>query len=179
MTPSAGNPARAASIPAKSTGSRKARRQMSLKIERIGSQCRRRAAAVLEVLAGVLRPGDAAKALGLSLPAYYKLEGRALEGLIRGCQPPTRGPRPTPDVELQKLRREHQRLRQELHRYQALARTSQRAVGLPSRPPASKPDARGRRRRKPTVRALKVVKALHQIPEDPPQASLADGETGG
>ncbi|NLF32539.1 MAG: hypothetical protein GX591_16820 [Planctomycetes bacterium] len=154
-------------------------RQMSLKVDRIGAQCRRQAAAILEVLAGVLSPADAAKALSLSLPAYYKLESRALNGLIQGCQPPARGPRPSPEVELKKLRREHQQLRQELRRYQALARTSQRTVGLPSAPPSGKTDARGRRRRRPTVRALKAVEAIGRIPDDPAQTPVAASPAAG
>src|SRR6185437_11206452 len=41
-------------------------------------QARRQAAAILEVLAGVRRPSEAAQALETSLPRYYLLERRAL-----------------------------------------------------------------------------------------------------
>jgi hypothetical protein len=45
------------------------------------------AAAILEVLAGVRTPTDAAQALVVSVPRYYQLEQRALEGLIAACEP--------------------------------------------------------------------------------------------
>jgi hypothetical protein len=45
-------------------------------------EARRLAAAVLEVLAGVRSPSDAARVLGLSLARYYQLEQRALAGLV-------------------------------------------------------------------------------------------------
>src|SRR6266446_3622667 len=43
---------------------------------------KRMAAAILEVLAGARTPLDAATALAVSLPRYYQLESRALEGLV-------------------------------------------------------------------------------------------------
>ena len=47
----------------------------------------RLAACVLEVLAGLRGPTEAAGALGVSLARYYQLEQRALAGLVRGCEP--------------------------------------------------------------------------------------------
>lgn len=47
------------------------------------SDARRRAAAVLEVLAGARTPTQAAEALGVSLPRYYLLEQRAIGGWWR------------------------------------------------------------------------------------------------
>jgi hypothetical protein len=135
-----------------------------------------RAAAVLEVLAGVRTPSQAASALSLSLGAYYKLESRALRGLLGGCCPQKRGAQPSPEKELATLRKRCQRLDQELRRYQALARAAQRAVGLaaPKEPP--KKDAAGRRRRRPTVRALKAVAVLEA---DGPAAAPARAVRGG
>ena len=46
---------------------------------------RKTAALVLEVLAGELNPAEAAEILEVSLPRYYQIEKRALEGLIRAC----------------------------------------------------------------------------------------------
>jgi hypothetical protein len=147
---------------------------MALKLDRTTVDSRRQAAAILEVLAGVRTPTDAAKALSLSLPAYYKLESRALQGLINGCQPAARGPTPSPEVEIRKLRRDCQRLQQELQRYQALARNAQRAAGLAAVIPAPKTDARGRRKRKPSVRALRAIDAIRQVPETaPPQTPIS------
>jgi len=121
------------------------------------------AAAILEVLAGVRTPTDAATALGVSLPRYYALEVRALEGLLRACERRPRGRRLTAERELGKLRREVERLKREAARAQALLRTAQRAVGL--RPPEAgrpKVDSSGkkRRRRRPTTRALRAVELL-------------------
>jgi hypothetical protein len=140
---------------------------MAIKLDRTSVDSRRQAAAILEVLAGVRTPTDAAKILSLSLPAYYKLESRALQGLVNGCQPAVRGPGPSPEVETRKLRRDCQRLQQELQRYQALARNAQRAAGLSAVASSPKVDARGRRKRKPSVRALKAIRTIRSIPEPP------------
>jgi hypothetical protein len=145
---------------------RKPRAPLGLRLEQSSSSGRRQAAAVLEVLAGVRSPAEAAKALALSLPSYYKLEIRALEGLVNGCQPPPRGARPSPEVEVRRVQSECRRLQHELQRYQALARSTQRTVGLVAPPaPAKKMDARGRKRRRPAVRALKAAKMLQSVPD--------------
>src|SRR5260221_13686581 len=52
---------------------------------------RKQAAAILEVLAGARTTGQAAEALGVSLPRYYQLEQRALEGLLSACEPRPQG----------------------------------------------------------------------------------------
>ena len=75
-------------------------KHMNIKLAGTLQESRRQAAAILEVLAGVGTPTDAAKALSLSLVSYYKLEARALRGLVLGCQPVGRGPRPSPEVEV-------------------------------------------------------------------------------
>jgi len=56
------------------------------------SETKRLAAAILEVLAGVRSPADAAKTLEISLPRYYLLEQRALAGLLAACEPRAKGP---------------------------------------------------------------------------------------
>jgi hypothetical protein len=149
----------------KRRGSRGPKVPMALKLGALTPEIRRQAAAVLEVLAGVRTPTDAAKDLSLSLPAYYKLESRAVRGLIFACRPPGRGRVSSPELEANKLRRQCQRLTQDLQRYQALARSAQRAAGLPVHPAASPKDAKGRKKRKPVVRALKALAAMKQAPE--------------
>jgi hypothetical protein len=122
---------------------------------------KRTAAAILEVLAGARAPAQAAEALGVSANRYYQLESRALQGLVDACEPRPKGPGVSPEKELAKVRREADRLSKEAARYQALARVTQRAVGI--RPPGpAKPgkDGKGRRRRRPAVRALKAVEGL-------------------
>lgn len=120
---------------------------------------RRRAAAVLEVLGGAMTPSEAAEALGVTLATYYLLEGRALEGLVAACEPRSRGRSVAPGKSLLTLKRENERLRQELSRTQAIARTVQRAAGL------HVDDGEGagthqKAKRRPHARALKAARAL-------------------
>ena len=90
------------------------------------------AAAILEVLAGA-RPGGAAAALGMSLPRYYQLEGRALRGLLQPASRSREGAAQHAG-ELAAFRTD-QRLQRELARQQALVRLAQRSVGLAPAPP--------------------------------------------
>lgn len=137
--------------------------------ERVASpEARRAAGVVLEVLAGERSPGEAAEALGISPPAYYLLESRALEGLVHGCEPRPKGRVVTAQSELQALRKQCARLERESARYQALARVAQRTAGVPAKKkPDSKPAA-GRRKRKPAVRALKLAQRLTGPAAEPP-----------
>jgi hypothetical protein len=136
-----------------------------------GSQeARKAAAAILEVLAGGLTPTDAAGALGVSVPRYYILESRALEGMVTGCEPRAKGPGKSPDHALATLTREHERTKRELARSQALTRAAQRAVGLSLLHAQKKSDGKpGKRRRKPVVRALRAVERL-KVPGSQPDA---------
>ena len=57
-----------------------------------------RAAAILEVLAGDRTPQEAATVLSMSLPYFYILERKALEGLLKACEPQPKGtPAPGPE----------------------------------------------------------------------------------
>jgi hypothetical protein len=143
-----------------------------------------RAAAILEVLAGLRGPTEAATLLGVSVSHYYLLERKALQGLVTGCEAQPQGPR-RPELEQQvaRLERELETCRQECLRQAALVRVTQRAVGLPaadashqsvakpkprqrspakptSSKPASSKTASSRRRRRPTVRALRAARSL-------------------
>jgi hypothetical protein len=135
----------------------------------IGLEARRAAALILEVLAGVRTPAGAATALGIRLPRYYLLEQRAIQGLIAACQPRPVGRTVSTDRQLARLQRELAVSQRELARHQALARTTQRALGLappatPCSTAASKAQqassASKRRRRKPCVRALRAARLL-------------------
>jgi hypothetical protein len=135
---------------------------------------RRKAAAVLEVLAGARKPSDAAQVLGITPMRYYLLEMRAIQGLVKGCEPLKIGPKVSPDKEAQRLRKQIDTLERECARYAALARVAQRAVNLLPPPPINKaaPGKKGRRH-KPPVRAYKVltkVKASLETAEPPTQA---------
>lgn len=130
---------------------------------------RRRAAAVLEVLAGVRTPAQAAEAVGVSLPRYYLLEQRAIGGLVAACEPAPRGPQANAQRRVAALEREIARLTRESGRHQALARAAQRTLGLapptvlrPAGKTAEKAasSAKARRRRRPAVRALTLAEEL-------------------
>jgi hypothetical protein len=134
-------------------------------------EAQRLAAAILEVLAGVRTPGQAAEALGVSLPRYYHLEGRALRGLLASCEARPPGRVRSPDKELATLQRQHERLQRELSRQQTLVRMAQRSVGLTA-PPVPAPAAKGskKRRRRPVVRALAAATHLQQRSQETPGA---------
>jgi hypothetical protein len=114
------------------------------------------AAAILEVLAGVRTPLEAATALVVSLPRYYQLESRALEGLVQACVPKPKGRARSAANEVTALRQQNERLQREVTRQQSLVRVAQRTVGLP--PPAVK--VTGKRRRRASARALAVARRL-------------------
>lgn len=140
-----------------------------LTVERLSTNASERArlvaASVLEVLAGLRSPTDAATALGLAPVRYYQLETRALGGLLKACEPAEHGrPRVGKDGdeklqdENKNLKQDNHRLSQELARLQALLRTARSAFGLkPPTPPAVAKVKGGKRIRKPRVRALRLA----------------------
>ena len=140
----------------------------------------RRAAAVLEVLAGMRTPSEAAKALGLSVNYYYVLERKALAGLLAACQPQPKGPPgPSNEQQLARVQQELDKCRQECMRQAALVRATERAIGLSAVSPSSKrgngkpEDGKKRkRRRRPAVRAMLAAETLRQ------NSSLEDGSAG-
>jgi hypothetical protein len=135
--------------------------------EVITREAQRLAVGILEVLAGVRTPTDAAAAMGISVPRYYLWEQRALEGLVTACQPRGAGKIVSSGCQIRALEKEVARLKQECVRQQALVRAAQRTIGL-APPPAPKPATKiggkavGKRvrKRRPAVRALKAVAAL-------------------
>ena len=96
----------------------------------VSRDAQRVAAAVLEVLAGVRTPTEAAVALSLSVPRYYLWEQRALEGLVRACEPRPQGKAASQRHQMALLEKEVNRLRQDCARQQALVRASQRTISL-------------------------------------------------
>jgi hypothetical protein len=129
------------------------------------SEANRIAVAILEVLAGTRSPAEAAAALKVSLPRYYLLETRALEGMVAACEPKPLGKQPSPETRITLLEKELQLARRQCARQQALVRVAQRSVGLPAAETqkgktSSKRDRRGRKKRRPAVRALKAADTL-------------------
>jgi hypothetical protein len=124
-------------------------------------EAKRLAAVILEVLAGVRPPSQAAEALQVSLPRYYQVETRALQGLLAACEPRPKGRQPELAQELATLQQHNARWQREVVRQQALVRLAQRAVGVP---PAATPGAKaaGKKRRQRKARALTVAARLRQ-----------------
>ena len=134
------------------------------------TQATLRAAAILEVLAGERTPRQAAAVLSMTLPNFYIVERKALQGLVKACEPQPKGPpAPGPERKLETLESELARCKRECQRHEALVRATQRAVGLPAQPaPAAQKEKQGengsarRRRRRPVVRALRAARTLRQ-----------------
>jgi hypothetical protein len=140
-----------------------------------GQEAQRTAAAVLDVLAGVRTPRQAAEALGVSQARYFQVETRAVQALVDSCAPRPRGPGRNVDKELATLRRQLQRLQQEVSRQQTLLRLAQRTIGLPPpRPTLAKPSGTGqskKRPRRPVVRALRAAEALQRRSQEAAQSA--------
>jgi hypothetical protein len=165
----------------------------------VSREAQRFAAAILEVLAGVRTPTEAAAAMSVSVPRYYLWEQRALEGLVRACEPRPQGKGGSERHQIARLEKELGRLRQDCARQQALVRASQRTIGLAappgyplagaagkpvaksgSKPPATSGTAvagKAKRKRRPVARALVAAAALQaSSPESeiPADSSLAN-----
>jgi hypothetical protein len=135
-------------------------------------ESKRLAAVILEVLAGVRTPGQAAEVLHVSLPRYYQLEVRALRGLVESCEPKPKGRQAQTGSAEAALRRENEHLRREVTRQQSLVRLTQRNIGLT--PPAPKAVTGKKRKRRPCVRALQLAQRLQREAAEPPAAAEED-----
>jgi|SRR6516162_182524 len=131
-------------------------------------EAQRQAALILEVLAGVRKPAQAAQVLGVSVPRYYQLESRALGGLVSACEARSKGRIRSVEAELAVLKKRHDRLQQELVRQQALLRMAQRSIGLTPAPDSEAKSGSKRRRRRPVVRALGAAGHLKEQSEPLP-----------
>jgi hypothetical protein len=135
------------------------------------SEAQRRAAVILEVLAGLRSAPQAGAALKISVNHYYLLERQALQGLVTACEPRPKGQRVDQQRQLRALEQALERSQRDCQRQAALVRATQRAVGLPATPPpehaAGKP-RRGKngksapRRRTTAIRALRMAHRLSQ-----------------
>jgi hypothetical protein len=133
-------------------------------------EARKRTAMILEVMGGLSTPSAAAAAAGMSLPRYYALEKKALEGLAAACAPlGRRGRRASPEREVEGLRERVKRLEREASRNLALLRASQRAAGWTAPLAKKKPDKNGggRKPRRPAARALAVAESLRRAAASP------------
>jgi hypothetical protein len=138
-------------------------------VPQASKEAKRLAAVILEVLAGVRQPSQAAEALQMSLPRYYQVETRALQGLLAACEARPKGRQPQLAQELATLQQHNTRLQREVARQQALVRLAQRAVGVPAAAPAPKTTGKKKRQRK--ARALTVAARLRQETAEADQPS--------
>jgi hypothetical protein len=130
-----------------------------------GRDAKRLAAVILEVLAGLRTPAQAAVASNVSVPRYYQLEARAMVALVAACEPQPKGRRRGPLQEVVALQKDNERLKREVGRQQALVRLAQRSIGITAPPPV--PTSKARRQR--TARALVAARRLRE------SADQADG----
>jgi hypothetical protein len=150
------------------------------------SEANRLAIAILEVLAGVRTPAEAAANVNLSLVRYFQLETRALQGMVKALEPLPKGKQSSLDVRLRQLEKQLQQSRRECTRQQALVRVAQRTVGFPlTTSPNTQGNGSGRKgaktgdgvkqkkKRRPMVRALKAVQALRSRSASAPSADPA------
>lgn len=147
------------------------------------AEAKRSVHAMLEVLAGLKSPSQAARALSISLPRYYVLETRALEGMLKALEPREKGKRSASlESRLEAAEKERDRLRGELERMRSLVRAAQRTVGLPSAPPQREEKKGGRKKRK-VNRTRKVLSRLgdgtREAGERIAEAPVAGGEERG
>lgn len=133
-------------------------------IEAGTSEATRLAVVILEVLGGGRSPADAAEALGITPPRYYQLETRALKGMVAALEPQPKGKQPSLEGRIARLEQALERARHDCARQEALVRAAQRSLGIKPAPATDrKPPAKdrsGRRKRRPTVRALKAARAI-------------------
>ena len=143
-----------------------------LELQQITPEARKQAACVLEVLAGVRTPEQAATALSVALPTYYNLEIRALRGLIWACTPQPPGRTMGLTSKLRAAEVKSASLEKQLQRYQALLRNTQRNIGLLPPPQLLRDSAKGKRKaRKPAVRALRAIEAIRSAQASPPESA--------
>lgn len=134
-----------------------------MKTGEASKEAKRLAAVLLDVLAGTRTPTQAAETLGVSLPRYYQLEDRGLNGLLAACETRPRGRQANAQTHVHALTKENDRLKRELGRYQSLVRLTQRTVGVPPPTPAKeKPTTGKRRKRRATVRAMRRADRLRE-----------------
>jgi hypothetical protein len=152
------------------------------------SQARRIAAVLLEVLAGLRATGSAAKELGITPMRFYQIEERAIGGLISACEPRPSGLQPErrDALELASLREQVRRQTQELNQARSVLRTTRRQLGVATAPepiavkPGTRKDGKPTKAkvRRPTVRALTMVRRLMKADATAAAASGSAASTG-
>ena len=144
-------------------------------------EARKHACVLLEVLSGLKGPGEAAEELAVSLPRYYVLEARALEGFVKALEPRERGPGPASvESRLAKAKSESEQLRKELTRAQSMLRMARRAAGLKpeKRPTAEKGKKSKRRKVNRTRRVMALIGGEAEEEKKPQSPQTGQGARG-
>lgn len=139
------------------------------------AEAKRLCALILESLSGIRTTQEAADEMSVSLPRYYQLETRGLQGMVLALEKRERG-RPKEDEDRLKIAQESLvELKLDLARYQALYRTAQRAIGVQEveRKASAKTNKKTRKsRRKP--RGQRIVSVLRDCPKESDPPSIPD-----
>lgn len=149
--------------------------------EAANGDARRKAAVILEVLAGLRSATVASETLGLALARYYVLERRAVSGMVAALGPRPRGRPRTDEERVRQLTSEVERLRAEVARLEALHRLSQRAIGVAGESRSGHGSARrqpspGRSARR-TKRVLARLRESEEGKAAPARAARAESKT--
>ena len=139
------------------------------------AKARRYAAAILSVLAGERTTAEGSEMMGVTLPRYYALETRAIEGMVEALEPRPRGRRKTIEQELLEAREENRRLVREISRTKGLLRAAHRSLGV-KEPSPKKP---GKRRARKPNRTGKAIARLVRPGDDLAREKVRDGEGAG
>jgi len=135
----------------------------------VGSmEAKKLSALMLESLAGVRTPTDAAQQAGISAQRFYLLETRALQGIVRSLEPRRKGRQKGAEQLLAEALKEKDRLVRDLARTQALLRSAHRVIGVQPVTSSEKPgkiEGKGKRKKRPSPRAVKAVAVLRASEE--------------
>ena len=127
-------------------------------------EANRLAVLILEVLAGVRTPLDAAKARACGCRVTTNWRRVPSRACITALEPRPKVRQPSAEGRIARLEKALGEARRELLRQQALVRAAQRSLGLkPPAPDEAKPagvKTPGHRKRRPAVRALKAARPL-------------------
>ena len=137
------------------------------------ADAKRKAAIILEALAGLRTIQSASTELEIALPRYYVLETRMLQAMINALEPRARGRKRNVDAELKQLAAENEKLVRGIQRLQALYRATQRAVGIKETDGSKKAKGKTSRLRSANVegRGHRVSKALREAAPEPSDAT--------
>jgi hypothetical protein len=130
------------------------------------AEAKRKAAIILEALAGLRTIQSASTELEIALPRYYVLETRMLQAMVNGLEPRLRGRKRNIETELKQLSAENENLLRGIQRLQALYRATQRAVGIKEGDRTKKAKGKTTKTRRANVesRGHRVSKALRDAP---------------